>query len=308
MNKRIYTLCMVLMLLLSLTACKKEETVTTPDTSQVTEEAQIEISDEAIRTAVQVILETDKDSFSEQELSSITELDVECTEKTDLSELKLLKNLSYLSLSGNSSIDWEILGEIQGLEYLYLQDMALTSLDVLPEMPIIRVLSLENTNLTSLVGIDGFVTLEELYIAGSEITDADSYKYFLNTLNACDIEVAEVEEISEIVFVDAQMEEEVRNAILNFTKPITQEEMDMVEVMILTNPEICSVDDLVQCKNLKSLVLLNTQITNLLPMLKMDKLERVIIHTDEEVDYSVLEEKESIKNLCVNDVWIKGSK
>ena len=319
MKKRIYTMMVVFMLIPSLLACGKKDAADATKTDGSTEtqtnveqvqpsDGEIVIADEAVKEAIQMALEKSTDTFTQQELSSITEVFVACTEKTDLSEIKLLCKLSYLDLSGYKQDKWDVLKELPDLKYLYLQDMELESLEKLSELKNLRVLSLDNTKTTSLSGIETLGMLKELYITGSTIKDADAYKDVLNALTGCSMEIAEEEVTSSVVFVDARMEEEIRNAVLNFTQPITQEEMDLIEVMFLTDSEICALDDLVQCKNLKSLVLMNTQITNLLPMLQMEKLESVIIYTEEELDYSALMEKESIKNICINDEWLKGSK
>jgi len=302
MKKKIYAVVLVLILIPALMACKK-------DTSSLPSlDGQVSISDATLIKALQEALEKNEDTFTLQELNGVTELMIDCTDETELSELAYLSNLSYLSLSGCTQESLEILKELQTLEYLYLQDVEIDSLTVLPELPNLRVLSMDNTETSSLEGLDSFKMLGELYITGSIIEDATQYQDAINALSSCDIETVVQEDVSEINFIDAAVEEEIRNAILNFTEPITKEEMDMIDIMILTNPGVCALDDLVQCKNLKSLVLMNTQITNVLPILEMNALENVIIYTDKELDCSVLLEKKSIKNLCVNDEWLKGSK
>ena len=59
----------------------------------------------------------------------------------------------------------------------------------------------------------------------------------------------------EISFLEAGIEEAVRMTVNNFTQPVTKEQMNQVEVLVLMDETIASLDDLDQCKNLKSLML-----------------------------------------------------
>lgn len=267
----------------------------------------IYITDVAIVTALQERLGKGDNEFTNEELSGITELSVECLDNTVLSELELLPNLDFLDVSGCSKSMLEGFANVSSLKYLYIDNMELQSLAELPMLQSLVVLSLKDTGITSLEGINNMTSLEELFISGSVISNANVYADKINALKNCNIEIVEEIEEVQVSFVDAALEQDLRSAILNFTNPITQEELDAISSLMLMNSEICALDDLKQCKNLKTLVLWNTQVNNFMPVLEMEALEEIYVYTEQELDYSILINVDSIKKVCVNDKWLKGS-
>lgn len=253
------------------------------------------------------VLNKQENEFTKDELKAITELVLQCDGKTDLSEVSNLSNLRFVSLTNCVWEELSVLSQLSGLEYLYLEAVEIDSLEQLPELKQVQVLSLYNTEVTSLAGIEKLTGLKELYISGSLIEDASLYTNRLRNLRSYEIEELISEKATEYAsFVDEALEEEIRSVLFNYTAPITFEELDTITDLVLFDDKICALDDLKQCRNLKSVILFGLEVTNLMPLMEIESLEEVIIYSEEEIDYSCLLVNENIVRISVNDEWVKG--
>lgn len=296
MKKRISILLMLLFIIVaSLSGCGRG--------------GKIVIKEPVLAEKLKELFERQTASFSKEELEGVYELTLEYSGKENIEELKYLKNIQLLDLSCGSTLDFSVLEELPSLEYLYITDATLTSVAELPPMANVKVLSLNNTKTVSLAGLESLPKLSELYITGSTVTDAFSRSEILNSLKVCEIELQEdTSNTNEISFMDAGVEDAVRQTISNVTQPVTQEQLNQVEALVLMDGEITSIEDLSNCNNLKSVMLWNTKVTDISPLLSLSSLTEVIIYTERKVDYSALYEKEQIKRICINGKWIKETK
>lgn len=254
------------------------------------------------------VLNKQGNEFSKGELQSITELVLQCDGETSLEEVSNLSNLKFVSLTNCAMGELSVLSELSDLEYLYLETVAIDSLEQLPGLKQVQVLSLYNTEVTSLAGIEKLTGLKELYVSGSLIEDAALYTNRLRNLRSYEIEESKSEQVTEYAsFVDEALEEEIRNLLFNYTEPITFEELDTITDLVLFDDRICALNDLKQCRNLKSIIMFGLEVSNLMPLMEIESLEEVIIYSEEEMDYSCLLVMENIVRISVNDEWVKGN-
>lgn len=256
---------------------------------------------------LQSVLDKEGNEFSKEELQEVTELTLQCGAGINLAELSNLCSLKFVSLSGCGVNELLVLSELSELEYLYLENVELDALEQLPELTSVQVLYLYDTKITSLAGIDKLTGLRELYISGSLIEDADVYKSRLQRLKSCEIEVPAKGQTTEYAsFIDAALEEELRSELYNYTDPITFEELDTITLLMLMDERTCALDDLKQCRNLETLIIYGTQVSNLMPLMEIASLKEVIIYTENELDYSCLLAVDHIVRVSMNDKWVKG--
>jgi len=264
-----------------------------------TVEGAMEIKNADIAEAIATVLGKSGPFFMEEELQQVTKLYVSNMVSGDISELSLLQNLVFLNVSNTEIISVDSISELSDLEYLYLDNTGLDSFEFVQSLPNLRVLSLCNNKLTDLEGIDMLFCLEELYVSGNKIENVWQYEEFCDCLLYCDIDFTEGQNGS-VLFADEAMEEIVRDFIDNYTNPITESQLEEVVVLVVSDSDVCSVEDLVRCPNLFSLTLWNTGVTNYFPIMEMTSLEELVIQTEEEIDAAMFMMHPSLIRVVIN--------
>ena len=132
---------------------------------------------EGARHTVKVLLnktDTDDAEAAERILSSMTELDLNSNQITDISSLASLTNLTTLHLTCNQITDISSLGSLTNLTALYLWDNQITDISVLRELTNLTTLCIEYNQITDISSLASLTNLTTLYLACNQITDISS--------------------------------------------------------------------------------------------------------------------------------------
>jgi len=131
------------------------------------------LSQEA-RYTVKVLLRkagTDDAQAAEQILSSMTTLDLNYHEITDISSLGSLTNLTTLHLSSNEITDISSLGSLTNLTTLHLSSNEITDFSSLGSLINLTTLHLRSNKITDFSFLGSLTNLTTLHLSNNEITD-----------------------------------------------------------------------------------------------------------------------------------------
>ena len=113
---------------------------------------------------------------------SIIELFLHYNELTDITGIKLFKNLEYLDLDLNKLTDISILKNLTQLKYLFLNSNEIKDISVLKNLINITKLNISNTEITDISVIVNLINLQQLSIDNLELR-SDQLKYIDSSKN-----------------------------------------------------------------------------------------------------------------------------
>ena len=109
--------------------------------------------------------------------SHIFRLDLGYNRLTDISGIKLFKNLQILSLEKNSLTDISILKDLNNIKILYLGDNKIKDISVIQYLNEIKILFLSDNEIKDISVLKNLNNLEILDLENNEITDISVLKY-----------------------------------------------------------------------------------------------------------------------------------
>jgi internalin A len=140
------------------------------------------LSQEA-RYTVKVLLRkagTDDAQAAEQILSSMTTLDLNNHEITDISSLGSLTNLTTLNLNYNEITDFSSLGSLTNLTTLHLSSNQITDFSSLASLTNLTTLHLSSNQITDFSSLASLTNLTTLHLSSNQITDFSSLASLTN--------------------------------------------------------------------------------------------------------------------------------
>jgi internalin A len=258
---------------------------------------------EGARHTVEVLLKnagTDDAEAAEQILSSMTELNLNSDELTDISSLGSLTNLTTLDLYKNQITDISSLGSLTNLTTLNLGLNEITDINSLGSLTNLTTLDIGCNEITDFSSLGSLINLTTLDIGCNEITDISFLGSLTNltTLNLSDTQITDISSLSSLTNLTT----------LNFNE---NQITDISSLGSLTNlttldlglNEITDISFLDSLTNLTTLNLSNNQITNLNYLGSLTNLTRLYLYFNEVTDISFLG---SLTNLTTLEFGCNG--
>ena len=128
---------------------------------------------------------TEQDAYDYCELNdinpdNITVLDLSGNKLTNISGIKLFKNLKELHIDSNKLKNISNIKYLNSLEYLNINDNELTDITVLKDLNNLKILWLDNNKLTDISVLKNLNNLKTLGIENNKITDISVIQNFKN--------------------------------------------------------------------------------------------------------------------------------
>ena len=277
--------------------------------------------DAGLEAAVRAALEKPEGTLTQEEVSSLTQLDAGEKEIEDLAGIEQLKSLTFLGLGFNRIEDISSLGSLEQLRFLNLEGNHVVDLSVLTELTQLQVVIL---NFNQVEDISPLLVLEHLQtveLSGNPLGESVRERDFSSLLEN-DVQVIFEDPDSEpppdpgsgpVVFADARLDSAVRTAV---GKP--DGELTADDVLLVTRLELQEIGDLQGIEYLEELRYLEIQndeelsLQNVGSLASLDSLRmlRLILPFNEERPLpsldSTLAEFAALEELWLGEVSLLG--
>jgi internalin A len=237
------------------------------------------LSQEA-RYTVKVLLRkagTDDPEAAEQILSSMTTLDLNYHEITDISSLGSLTNLTTLDLGSNEITDFSFLGSLTNLTTLHLNANEITDISFLGSLTNLTTLNLYDNEITDISFLDSLTNLTTLLLdLNQKITDIS----FLGSLTNLTTLHLRNNEITDISFL---------GSLTNLT------------TLHLGDNKITDISSLGSLTNLTTLHLCSNKITDISSLGSLTNLTTLDLSNNKITDFSFLGSLTNLTTLHLGD-------
>ncbi len=245
-------------------------------------------------------------------------------DSTEINVLGGLTALETLDLSENDLTSISVLSNLTSLRYLYLNSNSITDISALSGASELIMLDASNNFISEIPDLSASTKLETLVIAGNTVSDLGAVHNLtgLIYLNISSNNIKNAKTLSALTHLKSLYIS--FNPIANFdflTSTTSLKELDVsetsfVSTKVLTNLSltyfkadntgISSLNDLANSKELTTLSIANTNVTDLSPILPANSLDYLDISHCKISDLSSLSQFPALYTLCATDVNVTG--
>ncbi|MGZ0086895.1 leucine-rich repeat domain-containing protein [Caldibacillus thermoamylovorans] len=200
-------------------------------------------------------------------LTNLKYLDISGGGVSNIEPLSKLANLTALDASSNKIEDITPISQLPKLERLNLHDNYIESLPIL-KLPSLTSLDISNNLLTDIQPLESLTKLKVLSIAGNHIRDFTP----LRKLRLEKLDVSEEGKSSTSLIKDKELERVLREVLNKPTGEITENDLGRIKELSILQEDVHSLEGLQYAKNLTSLRISFTSISDLSPLRNLTKL------------------------------------
>lgn len=212
--------------------------------------------------------------ITEAEMQSISFLDCDNAEVTELTGLGTATNLSSLDLGQNNIVDISELVSLSNLSWLWLSGNHIADLSPLANLSGLRFLILNDTQTNDIGALSGLSNLEELNLSGNSVGDLEPLEG-LTGLRSLDLYGNQLTDISSLSGLDA------------------------LQTLNLSGNQITELSDLSDLSNLETLSLVGNQVSDIAPLAELTQLEQLVLTYNQITDISPLAGLNNLESLVV---------
>ena len=247
-----------------------------------------------LRAAVREALEVGADAtFTQDDVSELTELTAALSEISDLTGLEHATNLTALYLHYNDITDISALSGLTKLTTLDLQNNQITDISALSGLTKLTTLYLHYNDITDISPLSSLINLQTLIIEGNDITDVSP----LAGISNVSIEVP-------AHIPDPALAGAVRTRLdLDAEAPITLADLQTLTefvVPVAFNSKVKDLTGLEHATNLTTFRIANSKVTDLSPLSGLTNLTELDIASNKITDLSPLSELTGLTKLDLN--------
>ncbi|WP_299294486.1 leucine-rich repeat domain-containing protein [uncultured Tateyamaria sp.] len=204
-----------------------------------------------------------------ESLQGLTRLDLISTPVTDIALLARLANLTELNLDNTNVTDITSLAGLANLTRLYLGYTPVTDITPLAALANLRALDLSNTPVTDIAPLAGLANLATLYLSGTHVTDIAPLAGLANlaTLYLSDTHVTDIAPLAGLANLKM-----LHFSGTHVTDIAPLAGLANLKMLYLSDTPVTDVAPLAELANLTILDLSNTQITNIAPLAALSDL------------------------------------
>ncbi|MDQ0092074.1 Leucine-rich repeat (LRR) protein [Paenibacillus anaericanus] len=245
----------------------------------------IQIADISLELAIREKLnKLDGTELTDEELLTITELQVINGGISSLDGIQYLTNLRKLFLNENNISDISLLSSLQSLTHL----------------------ELKNNQIKNVAPLSGLSQLKELYLGGNSITDYSPLAGIFGQLTGKDFALSGNNEDQVISFADPYFEQAVRTKIQKLVGEIRVRDVNgITELSLTSNYNLSNLEGIQYFTDLKSLYIWRTGVKDITRLEQLKKIEFLQLDNNQIEDISVLGKLTNIKYLYLADNQIK---
>ena len=223
-------------------------------------------------------------------LVNLRELSLDSNEIVDISDLSRLSNLTELLIYSNEIIDISSLSKLTKLSQLHLSFNKISNLS-----PLVNNLG---------IGAGDRVVLSFNYL---DLTPASPDMLDLSTLQDREVDVSYAPQHPDLPttvvvnFPDPGLEAAIRGAVGRVTGDILDSDLLGLIHLFADNQSIANLEGIQHCADLKSLILFNNQIVDIIPLSELVNLTSLILDNNQIVDIISLSGLINLRTLSLND-------